>query len=327
MPERWLITGGCGFIGRNLIRRLQRESDIGIRVFDNGSVCDGRHLAEVCAYEPVPDGTLAPSTDKVQLLSGDITNAADVAQAVQHMDVIVHLAANTGVPKSVADPVQDFRFNALGTFTMLNCARSHGGRRFIFASSGAPTGNAVPPITEKAVAAPVSPYGASKLAGEGYCSAWFHCYGLETVALRFSNVYGPYSRHKTSVVAKFINAALRGEEWLVFGDGKQTRDFLFVDDLVEAIWLAAIKPNVGGEIFQISTGVEHSLHALTEALRHALTVCGLKAVPVHHEAIRLGDIVRNFADPSKAERMLGWKAAVPLSEGLARTVRWFTDKF
>ena len=96
---------------------------------------------------------------------------------------------------------------------------------------------------------------------------------------------------------------------------------------MEAIWLAAIKPNVGGEIFQISTGVEHSLHALTEALRHALTVCGLKAVPVHHEAIRLGDIVRNFADPSKAERMLGWKAAVPLSEGLARTVRWFTDKF
>ena len=177
MSLNWLITGGCGFIGRNLIRRLLREPEIGIRVFDNGSVCDGRHLAEVCAYEPVPDGTLAPSTDKVQLLSGDITNADDVAQAVQHMDVIVHLAANTGVPKSVADPVQDFRFNALGTFTMLNCARSHGGRRFIFASSGAPTGNAVPPITEKAVAAPVSPYGASKLAGEGYCSAWFHCYG------------------------------------------------------------------------------------------------------------------------------------------------------
>lgn len=327
MPERWLITGGCGFIGRNLIRRLQRESDIGIRVLDNGSVCCGRDLAELCAYTSVSDGALAPSAGQVQLFSGDISNVKDVDQAMRHMDVIVHLAANTGVPASVATPFQDFQNNVLGTFTLLNSARTHNVRRFIFASSGAPTGNAVPPITEKAVAAPVSPYGASKLAGEGYCSAWFHCYGLETVALRFSNVYGPYSRHKTSVVAKFINAALRGEEWLVFGDGKQTRDFLFVDDLVEAIWLAAIKPNVGGEIFQISTGVEHSLHALTEALRHALTACGLKAVPVHHEAIRLGDIVRNFADPSKAERMLGWKAAVPLSEGLARTVRWFTDKF
>lgn len=326
MSPNWLITGGCGFIGRNLIRRLLREPEIGIRVFDNGSVCDGRHLAEVCTYESVPDGTLAPSAGEVQLLSGDIINTDDVAQAVRHMDVIVHLAANTGVPKSVADPVQDFRLNALGTFTLLNCARSHGVRRFIFASSGAPTGNAVPPITEKAVAAPVSPYGASKLAGEGYCSAWFHCYGLETVSLRFSNVYGPYSRHKSSVVAKFINAALQGEEWLVFGNGEQTRDFLFVEDLVEAIWLATLRPNVGGELFQIATGVEHSLHALTEALRHALTVCGLDAGLVRHEAIRLGDIVRNFADPSKAERMLGWKAAIPLSEGLLQTVHWFTKK-
>lgn len=323
MSENWLITGGCGFIGRNLICRLLRESGISIRILDNGSVCNGRNLAEVCAYESVTDGTLAPSPGGVQLLDGDITSTEDVAQAVRHMDVIVHLAANTGVPKSVVDPVQDFRFNALGTFTLLNCARAHGVRRFIFASSGAPTGNAVPPITEKAVAAPVSPYGASKLAGEGYCSAWFHCYGLETVALRFSNVYGPYSRHKSSVVAKFINAALRGEEWLVFGNGEQTRDFLFVEDLVEAIWLAALKPNLGGELFQIATGVEHSLHALTEALRHALTACGLDAGLVRHEGKRLGDIVRNFADPSKAEHVLGWKAATPLSEGLLQTVRWY----
>lgn len=235
MPINWLITGGCGFIGRNLIRYLLRKPEIGIRVFDNGSVCNGRHLAEVCAHESVSDGTLAPSAGQVQLLSGDISSVKDVNQAVQHMDIIVHLAANTGVPASVENPLQDFQHNVLGTFTLLNSARTHNARRFIFASSGAPTGNSTPPITEASVAAPVSPYGASKLAGEGYCSAWFHCYGLETVALRFSNVYGPYSRHKSSVVAKFINAALRGERWTVFGNGEQTRDFLFVEDLVEAI--------------------------------------------------------------------------------------------
>lgn len=323
MPERWLITGGCGFIGRNLIRRLQREPDIGIRILDNGRVCGGRELAELCAYDAVSDGELAPSAGQVQLFSGDISNVNDVDKAVRHIDVIVHLAANTGVPASVANPFQDFQNNALGTFTLLNSARSHNVRRFIFASSGAPTGNGTPPITEKSVAAPVSPYGASKLAGEGYCSAWFHCYGLETVALRFSNVYGPYSRHKTSVVAKFINAALRGEEWLVFGDGEQTRDFLFVDDLVEAILLAARQPKIGGEVFQISTGVEHSLHAMTEALQHALADCGFEAVHVRYEDVRCGDIVRNFADPSKAQHILGWKAAVPIAEGLSRTVRWF----
>ena len=327
MSENWLITGGCGFIGRNLIRRLLREADIGIRVFDNGSVCNGSHLAEVCPYVCVQNGMTAPSAGEVQLFTGDITNTGDAIQAVQHMDVIIHLAANTGVPNSVADPVQDFRYNTLGTFTMLNSARSHGVKKFIFASSGAPTGNSEPPITEKAVVAPMSPYGASKLAGEGYCSAWFHCYGLETVALRFSNVYGPYSRHKSSVVAQFINAAMQGKDWIIFGNGEQTRDFLFVEDLVEAIWLAALTPAIGGEIFQISTGVEYSLHELTEKLKQALNACGIKDCSVRNEPIRLGDIQRNFADPSKAEKMLAWKFTTGLSEGLMQTVRWYQKDY
>lgn len=322
--ENWLITGGCGFIGRNLILRLLKEGK-GIRVFDNLSVCGLKDLAAIAEVEvgKGEDGHCRPGV--IQLVEGDIRDGSALPAALKDMDIVVHLAANTGVPKSVADPTMDFSANAFGTFQLLEQARLARVKRFIFASSGAPTGNATPPITENAVARPVSPYGASKLAGEGYCSAYFHCFGLETVALRFSNVYGPFSRHKTSVVAKFVNAALAGEDWTIFGDGQQTRDFLYVADLVDAIWRAAMTPDIGGEIFQISTGVEHTLLELVHALQQQLSLRGMNAESLSFGDIRTGDIVRNYADPSKAERMMGWKAVTALSDGLRMTVDWFMD--
>ena len=323
MAENWFITGGCGFIGRNLILRLLKEGK-GIRVFDNLSVCGLKELAAIAEVEVVKGegGICKPGV--IQLIEGDIRDESVLAAALKGMDIVVHLAANTGVPKSVADPAMDFSANALGTFLLLEQARRALIKRFIFASSGAPTGNATPPITEDAVARPVSPYGASKLAGEGYCSAYFHCFGLETVALRFSNVYGPFSRHKTSVVAKFVNAALAGEDWTIFGDGQQTRDFLYVADLVDALWRAVITPGIGGEIFQVSTGVEHTLLELAQALQQQLSLRGMKTGNLSFGDIRTGDIVRNYADPSKAERLMGWKAATALSDGLRMTVDWFT---
>ena len=318
----WLITGGCGFIGRNLIARLA-DTDARIRVLDNGSVCGPEDLAKICAVDHVADGSVLPARGMVQFMQGDVRDEKATQDACRNVDIIVHLAANTGVPKSVADPAMDFQVNAWGTFRMLEAARQAGARRFIFASSGAPAGNATPPVTEATVPRPISPYGAGKLAGEGYCSAYAHCFGVETVALRFSNVYGPWSAHKTSVVAKFLVGALRGREWEIYGDGSQTRDFLHVDDLVRAVLCAAQAGGVGGEVFQIATGREHTLLELAACLRRALADRGLNVPPVEHDAPRLGDMPRNYADPSKAAAMLGWLPRTGLEEGIRATVDWF----
>lgn len=318
----WLITGGCGFIGRNLIARLA-ATDARIRVLDNAAVCGPEDLGRVCAVERVTDGSTPPAQGVVQFMQGDVRDEKATQDACRHADIIVHLAANTGVPKSVADPVLDFQVNAWGTFRMLEAARRAGARRFIFASSGAPAGNATPPVTEMTVPRPISPYGASKLAGEGYCSAYAHCFGVETVALRFSNVYGPWSAHKTSVVARFLGDALRGREWEIYGDGSQTRDFLHVEDLVRAILCAAEAGGVGGEVFQISTGREHTLLELAACLTKALADRGVKVPPARHDAPRLGDMPRNYADPARAAAMLGWKSRIGLEEGVRATVDWF----
>lgn len=321
--SNWLITGGCGFIGRNLIQKLLSDSEAAIRVLDNETVCDMKDLQQIFPVERVAEGNILPAKGKVQLLSGDIRDNKVAAEACHGMDIVVHLAANTGVPKSVANPELDFETNAMGTFNMLEATRHQGLKRFIFASSGAPAGTAKPPVTEKSLPEPISPYGASKLAGEGYCSAYHHCFGLDTVALRFSNVYGPYSSHKTSVVAKLLSAISIGEDWTIYGDGTQTRDFLYVDDLVEAILLAAYTRGIGGHAFQIATGVEHSLRDLMDIIQKSLAKRGLSSGKIIHENSRQGDMPRNYADPSKAAKMLGWKAETNLEDGIRETVDWF----
>lgn len=169
----------------------------------------------------------------------------------------------------------------------------------------------------------MSPYGASKLSGEGYCSAYYRSFGVETVALRFGNVYGPFSGKKNSVVAKFIREALAGETLEVYGDGAQTRDFVYVEDLIGAIQLAAGRPEVGGEIFQIAANAETSIIELIDLLVPVLAGAGHATVKMLHAAPRLGDVRRNFSDTSKARNMLGWRAGVDLKEGLKRTVEWF----
>lgn len=320
--SNWLISGGCGFIGKNLIPRLLAAGE-SVRVFDNCSVCGTDDLACVCKFEEIDEGAEAPKKGLVQFVRGDIRKPESLRHACSDMDIFVHLAANTGVPKSVANPELDFDVNARGTFNALEAAHIAGVKRFIFASSGAPAGNAKPPVTEETVPHPISPYGASKLAGEGYCSAWHHCFGLETVALRFSNVYGPWSGHKTSVIAKFLNAALSGKDWEIYGDGSQTRDFIYVGDLVEAILRAAWAPGIGGEIFQISTGQETSLAELAALLASALKKAGLSAPAGRMGEPRLGDMPKNYALPAKAAQTLGWRARTDLKEGISKTVKWY----
>jgi len=195
-------------------------------------------------------------------------------------------------------------------------------KRFVFASSGAPLGEQEPPLHEEMAPHPVSPYGASKLAGEAYCSAYWRTFGVETVVLRFGNVYGPGSHRKQSVVAKFIKRALAGEPLEIYGDGTQSRDFIYVDDLVRAIVLAATKPGVAGEVFQIATNRETTVAELAEALLEVLQKHGVAGVEVRHADPRPGDVRRNYSDTRKARELLGWQAQMSLAGGLAHTLTW-----
>lgn len=327
----WLITGGCGFIGTALIRSLLAEGHHRIRVVDNLAVGTREDLAVVANYSELTppfseELKFGADGEDVQLIVGDILDEALAHFVARGVDVIVHLAANTGVGPSVEDPRKDCVTNVVGTLNYLQAARSAGAKRFIFASSGAPVGECIPPIHEEVVPHPVSPYGASKLAGEAYCSAFFRTYGLETIALRFGNVYGPGSKHKSSIVARFVRQALSGEDWEIYGTGKQTRDFIFISDLTRAIRLAAIGPDIGGEVFQIATSRETTVLDLADQLHSILVQAGIRQPAVKHAAQRAGDVLRNYSDTSKARARLGWVAQVSLTEGLRLTVEWYLDK-
>lgn len=328
MAKNWLITGGCGFIGRNLVTRLLKAADIGIRVIDNQSVGTFQELAAIA-----PDQISQVSLDNLpvltpgtcQMIDTDITNADHALAAAKDIDVIVHLAACTGVAPSLEYPRFDCETNVFGTLNYLEAARENGVENFVFASSGATVGEVEPPIRETLPAQPVSPYGASKLAGEGYCSAYYRSFGVKSVALRFGNVYGPGSTHKASVVAKFIKRALGGEALYIYGDGSQTRDFIYIDDLVDAIVKAAQSDKAAGEIFQIATSRETTVGAMTDVLLKKLADKGVSGVEVHNEEIRAGDVMRNYADTSKAKALLGWQAQTTLDVGLGNTIDFFLN--
>jgi len=329
---RWLVTGGCGFIGRTLVRLLLSRSNETVRVVDNLSVGTCEDLGLVAPFTEIDPETLGTAASRardlarVELVVGDIRDAELAGRVTAGMDIVVHLAANTGVGPSVADPRLDCITNVIGTFNYLDACRRNGVPRLVFASSGAPIGECEPPIHEELAPHPVSPYGASKLAGEAYCSAYKRSFGIDTVALRFGNCYGPLSKHKGSVVAKFIREALAGQPWEIYGDGRQTRDFIFVEDIAEAIIRSATVEGIGGEVFQIATSAETTVLELATKLEDVLRRNGIAPIGVRHGDMRVGDVKRNFSDTRKAKRMLGWSARVGLDEGLDRTVKWFLSR-
>jgi len=322
----WLITGGCGFLGTSLIKRLSSEKNNRLRVVDNLSVGTKEDLASVCHFTELSQAQIKENlrSDGVELIVGDILDQQLALSACQGIEAIVHLAANTGVALSIENPRHDCLTNVIGTLNYLEAARHNQVKRFIFASSGGTViGNCNPPIHEEMVPHPVSPYGASKSAGEGYCSAYFRSFGVETVVLRFSNVYGAGSTHKNSVVAKFIRRAIQGEVLEIYGDGSQTRDFIYIDDLLDAIILSATTPGIGGEVFQIASNAETTVNELTDKLLPILAAANFKNVRVSYASPLQGEVKRNFADTSKASLLLGWQAKIDLEEGLSRTVDWF----
>ncbi len=321
---RWLITGGCGFLGISLIKQLRKEEEHSIRVLDNLTVGTRGDLAEAAEFVEYKVLKKMPKLRKgeCQLIVGDVRDVDSLQGVVNDIDIVVHFAANTGVPNSVENPRLDMECNVLGTFNMLEASRISGVKRFVFASSGAPIGEVEPPIHEELPPHPVSPYGASKLAGEGYCSCYFKTFGIDTVTLRFGNVYGPGSKRKASVVAKFIKLALDGEPVEIFGDGRQTRDFIYITDLTDAVIKAATVANIGGHTYQIATTRETRLNELVEVLKSAFEHKGLDLI-VKYGSPRRGDVMRNYFNTSKALEHLNWKAKTNLQIGVRNTVDWF----
>lgn len=303
------------------MRSLVQDPDLSIIGLDNLSVGNTDELSKLCTLrEWTPD--MPPlAQGEVALMIGDITDPAAVAQAVDGVDVVVHLAADSGVMTSLAAPLANFHSNVLGTLTVLDAIRSHPKTSFIMASTGAALGQQVPPVHEQQVARPISPYGAGKLAAEAYCFGYAGSYGLRTCILRFSNVYGPHSSQKTSVVAKFIRQMLAGETISIFGDGKQTRDFIYIEDLVEAIRIA-VQTKQSGEVFHIANHKETTIDEVVTELTQLLSPHGIQP-KVEYANSRAGEIVRNYVSIDKAKRVLGWSPRHTFAEGLEKTVAWF----
>ena len=312
---RLLITGGCGFIGANLCEYLLSKGGFELRVLDNLSIGRQEYLERVQRR----------TGGKVELIRGDVRDREIVDGAVKWADAVVHLAAKTSVVDSLRAPEEVFQVNVMGTLNLLEACRKHGIERFVFASSNAAVGEQPSPIHEKKVPAPISPYGASKLAAEALCSAYFGSYGIKAIALRFANVYGPYSDHKASVVPLFIQWIREGNPLVIYGDGKQTRDFVYVEDVCQAVKLALVyEPQHPAElVFQIGSGTETSLLQLVDHLRRIAQESGFQFPQPKFEPARPGEIRRNFSDIRRAQERLGYRPGVPLEEGLHHTWRYF----
>ncbi len=256
-----------------------------------------------------------------ELIQAPLGDRAAVREAVAGADAVVHLAARAGIPDSVNDPVGTFEVNVGQTVGLLEAARIAGVGRFVLASSNAAAGDHEPPADERDLPHPISPYGASKLAGEAYCQAFAATYGIAACALRFSNAYGPYSLHKKSVVAAWLRAAIAGEPVAIHGDGEQTRDFVFAGDLAAAVVATLDAPSdaVAGELFQAGTGRETTINELAGAIERAVG----RPLEVVRGPARAGDVRRNVSRVDKAAERLGYRARVSLDDGLRMTARWY----
>jgi len=303
-----LVTGGAGFVGATLVRRLV-ASGYRVRVLDNLSTGDAAHLSGVHA----------------DLRKGDIRDAAALDDAVAGCDAIIHLAAAGSVVASVAGPAANFEANVVGTFRVLDAARRNAVPRVVLASTGgALIGDAVPPVDERSLPKPLSPYGASKLAGEGYAHAFAKAYGVRTVAVRFGNVYGPWCARKRGVLNAFFIALRDGQPLVIYGDGTASRDYVHVCDIAAALQLALENPGIpGGTVLHAASGVETTITALADLCRRA---AGRPGHPVEYRPARPGEVGRNFASYDLARRLLGYSPTVRIEDGIPQLWQWFNEE-
>jgi UDP-glucose 4-epimerase len=307
-----LVTGGGGFIGSHLVRRLLREGH-SVRVLDNFATGRRENLEEIL--------------DDIELIEGDLQSYERVHNAVRGCELAFHLGALPSVPRSIQDPLTSNATNVVGTLNVLLAARDEGVRRVVYASSSSTYGASVElPKREDMHPLPIAPYAVSKLAAEGYCRAFHEVYSLETVALRYFNVFGPGQDPQSqyaAVIPNFITAALEDRSPIVHGDGEQSRDFTYVDNAVDANLLAADAPSAAGEAFNVACGERISLNEIVSRIA-ALSGKEIEAV---HTDPRPGDVRHSLADISKAREVLGYEPAVDFDEGLRRTFAAYEEQW
>jgi UDP-glucose 4-epimerase len=304
----YLVTGGAGFIGSHLVETLVGQGQ-NVRVLDNFSTGKRQNLA--------------PFEEQIEIVEGDITRFEDVQRAMREIEVVFHEAAVPSVPRSIEDPLEANKASVDGTLHILLAARDAGARRVIFASSSAVYGDQDPDAAkvENMAPQPISPYGVAKLAAERYCHVFYKVYGLETVSLRYFNVFGPRQDPESmyaAVIPRFAMALLAGSPPSIYGNGEQTRDFTYVGNVVAGNLLASTAPvqQVGGETFNLAAGGRTSLNDLIDMLQE---ITGSHVMAAYEEA-RPGDILHSRADIAKAERAMGYRPTISLLEGLRETV-------
>ncbi len=299
-----LVTGGGGFIGSNVVHALLARGD-DVRVLDNFSTGIRANLAGL--------------ENDVQLVEGDLRSYERVHAAVRGAEVVFHQGALPSVPRSVQDPLTTTAVNIEGTLNVLLAARDEGVRRIVNASSSSVYGNTgTLPRVESQAPDPISPYAVAKLAAERFCTSFSRVYGMEIVSLRYFNVFGPRqdpSSQYAAVVPRFIRAVSDGEAVTIYGDGEQSRDFTFVDNVVSANLLAADAPDVGGQILNIATGASVTVNALADAIGVLLG----RTVEKTYEPAREADVRASWADVREAKRLLGYEPQVDFEDGLRRT--------
>src|SRR5437899_1194767 len=309
---RYLVTGGAGFIGSNTVDELVQRGH-SVVVLDDFSGGKEENLGEI--------------RNKITIIKGSITDLEVVRKAMHEAEFVLHVAARTSVPRSVKDPLETNRTNVEGTLNVLVAAKELKIKRVVFAASSAAYGEtAALPKVETMQPQPISPYGVTKYVGELYAQAFLKCYQLETVSLRYFNIFGPRqdpSSPYSGVLARFITLMLRGEQPVIFGDGEQSRDFTYIDNAVEANLLACKAPaaQTAGQVFNVATGRRVTLNETFKLLQGLTAYTGQPK----YGPERGGDIRHSLADISKAEAALGYKPKIDFEEGLRRTVDWYRN--
>jgi len=309
MSAEYLVAGGAGFIGSNIATHLVAQGQR-VRVLDN--LLTGKRA------------NLAALGSKVEFIEGDLRDTAAVQRAVAGVAYVLHLGALPSVPRSVADPQLSHEINVNGTLNLLIAARDAKCRRVVFSSSSSVYGDTPTlPKHEAMAPSPLSPYAVQKQTGEYYCRIFWQLYGLETVSLRYFNVFGPRQDPQSeyaAVIPKFITRILAGQSPTIFGDGQQSRDFSHVENVVAANLAACVAPTEAcGEAFNIACGGRITLLDLVQTINQATG----KNVAPKFDPPRAGDILHSQADISKAERLLGWKPAINFADGIAKTIEWY----
>jgi len=308
--KNFLVTGGAGFIGSNICRKLISQGSF-VRVIDNLLTGKKSNLSDII--------------DKIEFIEADMGDENVARKALKDIDVVLHQGAVPSVPKSIDNPAATHKHCVDATFTLLLAARDAGIKRFVYAASSSAYGDTPTlPKTETMLTKPLSPYAAAKLAGEYYCSVFCRSFGLETVSLRYFNVFGPYqdpTSQYAAAIPAFVTSILKDEPPTIYGDGEQSRDFTYIDNVVEANLLAARTEQTAGEVINIACGQRVTVNEIIHMINEFV---GKKVKPIYTDP-RPGDVKHSLADISLAEKLIGYKPKVSFQEGLRLAIDWYRD--